>query len=135
MTNIGLASDVYISRKVSAHVQMESKTTTRAMNCVRADLLVLIENRLHLNACVCCFQGWLPPYRAEVVGAWDGELVNIARAFGMLLNFNCALVLVPMFRAILTYLQVERHHEKGYASQRYFTSGSVLEGYIFDVCA
>lgn len=79
---------------------------------MRADLLVLIENRLHLNVCVCCFQGWLPPYRTEVVGAWDGELVNIARVFGMLLNFNCALVLVPMFRAILTYLQVERHHER-----------------------
>lgn len=55
MTNIGLASDVYISRKVSAHVQMELKTTTRATNCVRAGLLVLIENRLHLN--VCLFSG------------------------------------------------------------------------------
>ena len=38
-------------------------------------------------------------------GAYNGELVNMARVFGMLLNFNCALVLVPMYRAILTWLQ------------------------------
>jgi predicted ferric reductase len=50
-------------------------------------------------------KGWLSSEEPKVVGACNGELVNMARAFGMLLNFNCALVLVFMFRAILTSLQ------------------------------
>lgn len=32
MTNIGLASDVYISRKVSAHKELKTLVLARAMN-------------------------------------------------------------------------------------------------------
>ena len=53
-------------------------------------------------------KGWVDGADPKIVGAGNGEFVNFARVFGMLLNLNGVLVLVPMFRAILTSLQVRR---------------------------
>jgi len=50
-------------------------------------------------------RGWFVGEDTVGIGGTGGVWVDFARGFGMICNFNCAFVLVPMMRSIVTSIQ------------------------------